>query len=151
MADFGLAREIGNNMHSYQRQAPLTTKLVTRWYRPPEIALLDPYYSFVADIWSVGCVFAELIARKPLFPSSTDIEHFAVIFGQLEGLESPIPTEKEWPGFTNLLKKTYPEGMPKLPAHFNRGGLRNFFKALEPTAQNDLADEETIEILSFML
>lgn len=43
--------------------------MVTRWYRPPEL-MLSPngFYSFSADLWSVGCIFGELISRRPLFP-----------------------------------------------------------------------------------
>ena len=74
LADFGLAREV-------RRQEPLTTRLVTRWYRAPEISLQEKYYSFQSDVWSVGCVFAEMVAREPLFNSRTDHEHFAVIIG----------------------------------------------------------------------
>ena len=57
----------------------LTTHVVTRWYRPPEVILMSHYYSYSVDIWSVGCIFAELLGmmeenfanfteRKPLFP-----------------------------------------------------------------------------------
>jgi serine/threonine protein kinase len=58
----------------------MTKMVVTRFYRAPEIALGDPSYSFVADVWSIGCVFAEIISRRPLFMSSNDVDHFAVIF-----------------------------------------------------------------------
>jgi serine/threonine protein kinase len=60
LADFGLAREITGNH-------PLTTRVVTRWYRAPEISLIDPTYSFVSDVWSIGCVFAEILSKQVLF------------------------------------------------------------------------------------
>jgi serine/threonine protein kinase len=73
LADFGLAREIqGEN-------TPLTARVVTRWYRAPEICLTDPHYSYVSDVWSIGCVFAEILSKKVLFESASDLEHFAVI------------------------------------------------------------------------
>jgi len=80
LADFGLARDLApetpgmaEGMYRYTR------KVVTRWYRAPEIALEDSYYTTKIDVWSVGCVFAELISRKPLFPSSSDLNHFPTI------------------------------------------------------------------------
>ncbi len=60
-----------------------TTRVVTRWFRAPELSLEDPHYTEKIDVWSVGCTFAELIARKTLFPSRTDYEHFPVILRQL--------------------------------------------------------------------
>ena len=61
----------------------LTKHVVTRWYRPPEIILLNDFYSYGVDIWSVGCIFAELLGmmkenfsnftdRQPLFPGKSD-------------------------------------------------------------------------------
>ena len=46
----------------------MTQYVATRWYRAPEIMLHSPVYTTGVDMWSVGCILAELIARKPLFP-----------------------------------------------------------------------------------
>ena len=52
-----------------QVEIPMTRHVVTRWYRPPELMLYpDGLYGYAIDIWSVGCIFAELLGRKPLFP-----------------------------------------------------------------------------------
>jgi mitogen-activated protein kinase 1/3 len=65
ICDFGLARGI----HSDRASTVLLTEyVVTRWYRAPEIMLACHEYSKPVDVWSVGCVFAELILRKPYFP-----------------------------------------------------------------------------------
>lgn len=48
---------------------PMTEHVVTRWYRPPELMLCpDGLYSYAVDLWSVGCILAELLGRQPLFP-----------------------------------------------------------------------------------
>ena len=109
---------------------PLTTRLVTRWYRAPEIALHEKFYSFESDIWSVGCVFAEMVAREPLFNSRNDHEHFAVIIDQLG---APLPTDEDWTNFTQMYRKVYSEEMPRpnLPDKQSRGGLENFFEKIE--------------------
>lgn len=47
----------------------MTEHVVTRWYRPPELMLCpDGLYGYAVDLWSIGCIFAELLGRQPLFP-----------------------------------------------------------------------------------
>jgi mitogen-activated protein kinase 1/3 len=46
----------------------LTEYVITRWYRAPEVILCPSEYSKSVDIWSVGCIFSELLGRQPLFP-----------------------------------------------------------------------------------
>lgn len=52
----------------------LTEYVVTRWYRAPEIMLACHEYTKPIDVWSVGCIFAELLARKPYFPGEDYID-----------------------------------------------------------------------------
>ena len=62
IADFNLAR-------SYEKQASnLTEYVVTRWYRAPEVMISTSEYTKAIDIWSIGCIFAELLGRTPIFP-----------------------------------------------------------------------------------
>lgn len=75
ICDFGLARGI----HDLRREGKhgtmlLTEYVVTRWYRAPEIMLACHEYSKPIDIWSVGCIFAELLQRKPYFPGDDYID-----------------------------------------------------------------------------
>lgn len=68
-ADFGLARDYIQGPHiSY------TSRVVTRFYRSPENCLSDSHYTPKIDVWSVACVFAEVIARVPLFPGKTELD-----------------------------------------------------------------------------
>jgi tRNA A-37 threonylcarbamoyl transferase component Bud32 len=75
ICDFGLARGI-NEAHAEGRGGTmlLTEYVVTRWYRAPEIMLACHEYSKPIDLWSVGCIFAELIQRKPYFPGDDYID-----------------------------------------------------------------------------
>jgi tRNA A-37 threonylcarbamoyl transferase component Bud32 len=74
ICDFGLARGI-HQTHGDQNSTMLLTEyVVTRWYRAPEIMLACHEYSKPIDIWSVGCIFAELIQRKPYFPGDDYID-----------------------------------------------------------------------------
>lgn len=88
IADFGLTRRLSNKM---------TVQAITRWYRAPEVLLGSGDYSLSADMWAVGCVFAELFLRVPLFASETDIGQLNLIFQALG-----VPSESEWPLMKNL-------------------------------------------------
>lgn len=68
-ADFGLARDF-----VYDISMRYTQRVVTRYYRAPEVCLEDAYYSSKIDVWSAGCVFAELIAKRPMFPGKSDLD-----------------------------------------------------------------------------
>jgi len=68
IADFGLARGRSNE------EEDLTDYVVTRWYRAPELVLLPCGYFEAVDLWSVGCIHVELLAREPLFPGSDHVD-----------------------------------------------------------------------------
>ncbi|CAL8148396.1 unnamed protein product [Orchesella dallaii] len=99
IADFGLARAFGIPVRAY------THEVVTLWYRAPEVLLGAPRYSCPVDIWSVGCIMAELITKKPLFQGDSEIDQLFRIFRVLR-----TPTEDIWPGVSELpdFKATFP-------------------------------------------
>ncbi|XP_042332974.1 cyclin-dependent kinase 6 isoform X1 [Sceloporus undulatus] len=72
LADFGLAR-------IYSFQMALTSVVVTLWYRAPEV-LLQSSYATPVDLWSVGCIFAEMFRRKALFRGNSDVDQLGKIF-----------------------------------------------------------------------
>ena len=68
IADFGLASFFDpNNKH------PMTSRVVTLWYRPPELLLGATDYGVSIDLWSAGCILAELLAGKPIMPGRTEV------------------------------------------------------------------------------
>lgn len=75
LADFGLCRSVSSEK--------MTTQVITRWYRPPELLLGCRNYAFSADMWSVGCVMAEMFLRVPLFAADSDIKQLDLIFRAL--------------------------------------------------------------------
>ncbi|KAH8310698.1 hypothetical protein KR044_002596 [Drosophila immigrans] len=91
LADFGLARAFNVPMRAY------THEVVTLWYRAPEILLGTKFYSTGVDIWSLGCIFAEMIMRRSLFPGDSEIDQLYRIFRTLS-----TPDESKWPGVTQL-------------------------------------------------
>ncbi|CAG9315250.1 CDK18_1 [Blepharisma stoltei] len=91
LADFGLARAFGIPVRSY------THEVVTLWYRPPDVLMGSRNYNTSVDIWSVGCIFAELLNGKPLFPGTSNNDQIRKIFKVMG-----TPTEESWPGISQL-------------------------------------------------
>ncbi|CAE7531860.1 CRK2 [Symbiodinium natans] len=91
LADFGLARAFGIPVRSY------THEVVTLWYRAPDVLMGSRKYSTPVDIWSVGCIFAEMVNGRPLFPGDTDANQLQKIFKILG-----TPSESIWPTITEL-------------------------------------------------
>ncbi|XP_031490601.1 protein IMPAIRED IN BABA-INDUCED STERILITY 1-like isoform X1 [Nymphaea colorata] len=75
IADFGLA-----NNYSPNQRHPLTSRVVTLWYRPPELLLGSTNYGATVDLWSVGCVFAEMLIGRPILQGRTEVEQLHKIF-----------------------------------------------------------------------
>ncbi|XP_024965364.1 probable serine/threonine-protein kinase At1g54610 isoform X2 [Cynara cardunculus var. scolymus] len=75
IADFGLA-----SFFDPHQSQPLTSRVVTLWYRPPELLLGATYYGIAVDLWSTGCIVAELYAGKPIMPGRTEVEQLHKIF-----------------------------------------------------------------------
>ncbi|KAJ8634083.1 hypothetical protein MRB53_027419 [Persea americana] len=75
IADFGLA-----SFYDPHHRQPMTSRVVTLWYRPPELLLGATYYDVGVDLWSAGCILAELLAGKPVMPGRTEVEQLHKIF-----------------------------------------------------------------------
>ena len=91
LADFGLARAFSIPVRTYSHE------VVTLWYRSPEILLGSRHYSTPVDTWSIGCIFAEMSNRRPLFPGDSEIDELFKIFQQ-----RGTPDETSWPGVSAL-------------------------------------------------
>ena len=77
ITDFGLARVIGGPAEEAPRDG-LTSYVVTRWYRAPEV-LVGAEYGRAVDVWSAGCILAEMLGRAPLFPGRDALEQLRLI------------------------------------------------------------------------
>eukprot|EP00040_Diaphanoeca_grandis_P035431 m.222917 g.222917 ORF g.222917 m.222917 type:complete len:289 (-) comp33386_c5_seq1:87-953(-) len=103
LADFGLARAFGIPIRTY------THEVVTLWYRAPEILLGTKKYACAVDVWSIGCIFAELVTKRPLFPGDSEIDELFRIFRILG-----TPNEETWPGVSTM--PDYKNSFPTWPA-----------------------------------
>uniref|UniRef100_A0A8C0QW90 Cell division protein kinase 5 n=1 Tax=Canis lupus dingo TaxID=286419 RepID=A0A8C0QW90_CANLU len=116
LADFGLARAFGIPVRCY------SAEVVTLWYRPPDVLFGAKLYSTSIDMWSAGCIFAELAnAGRPLFPGNDVDDQLKRIFRYpsmfpftlmiLDPMDTLLgtPTEEQWPAMTKLPDyKPYP-------------------------------------------
>ena len=91
LADFGLARASGIPVKNY------THEVVTLWYRPPDVLLGSKHYSTSIDIWSIGCIFVEMVNLKALFPGNSETDELKRIF-KITG----TPSVERWPGLADL-------------------------------------------------
>ncbi|KAL6422127.1 hypothetical protein ACFW04_010877 [Cataglyphis niger] len=92
IADFGLSRLMWQDSTK-----PYSHQVATRWYRAPELLYGARYYTSAIDVWSIGCIFGEMLNNSPLFPGETDIEQLAIVLKYLGS-----PTSESWPGLTSL-------------------------------------------------
>lgn len=104
LADFGLGRAFGIPIRAY------THEVVTLWYRCPEVLLGGKRYSCGIDTWSIGCIFAEMVNKRPLFQGDSEIDEIFKIF-QILG----TPTNEDWDGVEELAeyKSEFPKWKPK--------------------------------------
>ncbi|XP_074569353.1 putative serine/threonine-protein kinase At1g54610 isoform X2 [Curcuma longa] len=86
IADFGLA-----TIYNPNHKQHLTSRVVTLWYRPPELLLGATEYCVAVDMWSAGCILAELLSGRPIMPGRTEVEQLHKIF-KLCG----SPSEEYW-------------------------------------------------------
>lgn len=153
ICDFGLARQYGSPLKPY------THLVVTLWYRAPELLLGARQYSTAIDMWSLGCIMAELLSKEPLFNGKTEVEQLDKIFRTLG-----TPNETTWPGFSklpgfrvnfvkhqfNLLRKKFPAtsftGSPVL----SDSGFDLLSKLLAYDPQKRISAEEALDHAWFL-
>ncbi|XP_033332054.2 cyclin-dependent kinase 4 isoform X2 [Megalopta genalis] len=100
IADFGLAK-------TYDFEMRLTSVVVTQWYRAPEV-LLGCSYATPVDMWSVGCILAELSRLQPLFPGTSEGDQLDRIFRVIG-----MPSQDEWPENVSLSWTAFPQRQPE--------------------------------------
>lgn len=125
LADFGLARLY----NAEDRQRPYTNKVITLWYRPPELLLGEERYGPSIDVWSCGCILGELFSKKPLFQANTEMLLLETI-SRLCG----TPTPAVWPTVIKL-----PLFHMIKPKKLHRRRLREEFMMM-PSSALDLLD-----------
>lgn len=189
LADFGLARSIRYEpMYANSSAAPdngpsstdenglpnYTNKVITLWYRPPELLLGTTRYGTAVDMWSAGCILAELILGRPILPGKSEIEQLKLIFDLLGSPDNPsngwdveslplVKSKKMEVAENKIgnLRKRFPD--PKIPKNAMdlieklltldprkrmsaKGALASRYFIMDPKAPDDPAELGRIEI-----
>uniref|UniRef100_A0A3B4XM89 mitogen-activated protein kinase n=1 Tax=Seriola lalandi dorsalis TaxID=1841481 RepID=A0A3B4XM89_SERLL len=118
--DFGLARQADSEMTGY---------VVTRWYRAPEVILSWMHYTQTVDIWSVGCIMAEMLQGKPLFKGSDHLDQLTEIM-KITG----TPTQEFISKLESEDAKSYIRSLPKV----EKKDLQKVFFTTNPQAMSVL-------------
>jgi len=126
LGDFGLARLY----NAEDKQRPYTNKVITLWYRPPELLLGEERYGPWIDVWSCGCILGELFYKRPMFQANEEMAQLSVI-SRLCG--TPCPAN--WPDVINL-----PGFASVKPKKQYRRRVREEFGPLMPDLALDLLD-----------
>lgn len=119
IGDFGLARAFGIPVNTF------SSEVVTLWYRAPDVLMGSRNYSTSIDMWSAGCILAEMFIGRPLFPGGSNEDQLMKIF-RLMG----TPNERTWPGVSQL---------PNYRPNFNMfipQDLRTIIPNIDPLALN---------------
>ncbi|KAI6176185.1 Mitogen-activated protein kinase [Aphelenchoides bicaudatus] len=127
--DFGLARTVSTNLEE------LTGYVISRWYRSPEVIYWNNVsYTAKADVWSVGCILAELFTGRVLFPGSETMEQYRLIISLCGTPSNELMSKIERQ--TNSSMRLIIEHF----GHFERKNFDNYFQSLPPEAI-DLLDK----------
>ncbi|PSR85841.1 hypothetical protein PHLCEN_2v5317 [Hermanssonia centrifuga] len=129
VCDFGLARSTRSTSPGGKEAGLMTEYVATRWYRAPEIMLSFKMYTKAIDIWAVGCILAELLTGRPIFPGRDyghqldlildvigeyiNVRHAAVLFLTVGDVRAPgTPTLEEFYGITSRRSRDYIRALP---------------------------------------
>lgn len=131
ICDFGLARSVRqppeSGDHGGGGECLMTNYVATRWYRPPELLLHRSSYGTSIDMWSVGCIMAEMLGRKVFLPGSSGLEQLHLIIERLGS-----PSEEDIDDVPSSKSRSYLRRLPKHP----KPDLRQRFPAATAEAIN---------------
>ena len=161
VADFGLARSLlyedAMGSASADARDVLTDYVATRWYRAPEILLGSNSYGKSVDMWSLGCIFGEMLGGKPLFPGANtlnQLERVGQVIGapdsvEIEKLNSPFtlemldgmrfPMDERNPDGTRKFQK-FNRSSPPSPGKGGGDDLRGEWRVVYPKAPDEAID-----------
>ncbi|TCD69684.1 kinase subunit of RNA polymerase II carboxy-terminal domain kinase I [Steccherinum ochraceum] len=125
LGDFGLAR-----FYQKRRKSDYTNRVITLWYRPPELLFGTTVYGPEVDMWSAGCIMLELFTKKPVFQGNDEIHQLDVVYKILG-----TPTLERWPNVATLPWYELVKPKEVIPNHF-----RELFQKWLSPAGLDLAE-----------
>lgn len=143
IADFGLARGYGIPVKNY------THEVVTLWYRAPDVLLGSKVYGTTVDIWSIGCIFAEMVTGKPLFMGKSEPDQVKKIF-KIRGTPSDIYAPglrdlPEWGVNENVIDNCPGEDIKKYVPSLDSEGLDLLLKFIQIDPEKRISADEALK------
>ena len=143
IGDFGLARGYGIPVKNY------THEVVTLWYRPPDVLLGNKNYGTTVDMWSIGCIFAEMVSGKPLFPGKSESDQLKTIF-KIKGTPndkyaSSLKEYPEWGVGENNFENCEEHDFKQLFPNLDDEGIDLLQKLLQLEPEKRISAEEALK------
>ena len=143
IADFGLARGYGIPVKNY------THEVVTLWYRPPDVLLGNKTYGTTVDMWSIGCIFAEMASGKPLFTGNSEVDQLKKIFEIMgtptDNYASSLKELPEWGVGDNNFEEKKPQNFKELIPNLDNEGIDLLQKFLQLEPDKRISCEEALK------
>ena len=143
IADFGLARGYGIPVKNY------THEVVTLWYRPPDVLLGNKTYGTTVDMWSIGCIFAEMVLGKPLFTGNSENDQlkkiFAIMGTPTENYAPSLREFSEWGVGDNTFEVVKPQNFKELFPNLDSEGIDLIQKFLQLEPDKRISAEEALK------
>lgn len=136
IADFGCATVVPDD------GVPHTQEVVTRWYRSPELIVEFPTYGQSIDVWSLGCIYAEMTRGRVLFAGRSTIDQLLRIFGKLG-------TPTDWPAFDAHMKdKVVFQHIPRTIEPWKKANMDLLYKMLVYDPEKRITAQHALELLT---
>ena len=148
ICDFGLARAVFPQNQQTNNKA-MTDYVTTRWYRAPELLLAwDEHFASV-DVWSVGCILAELLKRKPIFAGTDSTISSKVAKNQIDIIIEMMgsPKDEDIKKIQNEISRNYVKKLPKKKGK----DLRLVFPEANPLGRPSFPKMKAIDLMKKML
>ena len=143
IADFGLARGYGIPVKNY------THEVVTLWYRPPDVLLGNKNYGTTVDIWSIGCIFAEMVIGKPLFMGKSESDQLKKIFKirgtPSDSYASSLRELPQWGINDNVFDVNNEDNIKNYVSNLDAEGIDLLLKCIQLEPEKRISAEEALK------
>ncbi|EGT31834.1 CBN-CDK-9 protein [Caenorhabditis brenneri] len=151
LADFGLARPFVHRDTSGAPRPLYTNRVVTLWYRPPELLLGDRQYSTKIDVWGAGCIMAEMWTRQPIMQGDTEQKQLQLISALCGSINTQVWPNCEKMPLWNAMSQEPNSALPQGKARVLKHKMRALMKFDNVPESKQATDEDAMNLLEVLL